>query len=118
MDINDYISRIVEPTFLDFQRNPRSGRHAFLACVVVYHSVDYASYPNGTKSITEEWQKESIEFAIVDIVANHLKHVKSKIQKIYEAGGIKDKIPLHKAILKDDESKEDDVPPENVPILK
>jgi len=102
MDLDEYINRIVDPTFLDFQKNPSSGRHAFLACIVVYHSVDYASFPNKTKEITEYWSKNSIEFAIVDMIANHIKHVKSKIEKLNDINKISNGIPLSSIIIKGD----------------
>jgi len=101
MDLDEYINRIVDPTFLDFQKNPSSGRHAFLACIVVYHSVDYASFPNKTKEITESWSKYSIEFVIVDMIANHIKHVKSKIEKLNDKNNISNGIPLSSIIMKD-----------------
>lgn len=94
MDLDEYINRVVDPTFFDFQKNPSSGRHTFLACIVVYQSVDYASFPNKTKEITEYWSKNSIEFAIVDIIANHIKHVKSKIEKLNDKNEIYNEIPL------------------------
>ncbi|MDI6654214.1 hypothetical protein QMA67_14925 [Gluconobacter japonicus] len=102
MDLDEYINRIVDPTFLDFQKNPSSGRHAFLACIVVYHSVDYASFPNKTKEITEYWSKNSIEFAIVDMIANHIKNVKLKIEKLNDINKISNGIPLSSIIIKGD----------------
>jgi hypothetical protein len=47
MDAQEYITKIVEPTIKDFEENPVSVRHAFLACVVVFHSIDYLG---GSKS--------------------------------------------------------------------
>jgi hypothetical protein len=36
-----YLDDIVEPTITDFENNPTSVRHAFLACVATFHTVDY-----------------------------------------------------------------------------
>jgi hypothetical protein len=80
-DLRRYIELIVEPTFEDFQRNPMSVRHAFLACVAIYHAVDRVSYPKKPGNLGKEWGKKSWEFLIVDMVAHHFKHVKSDIEK-------------------------------------
>ncbi len=44
-ELQQYLDIIVEPTFRDFERNPKSIRHAYLACVAAYHAIDRASYP-------------------------------------------------------------------------
>jgi hypothetical protein len=38
-----YLDIIVEPTFKDFQRNPTSIRHGYLASVATDHAVDRAA---------------------------------------------------------------------------
>ena len=45
-DFAEYMELIVEPTFEDFQRNGGSVRHAYLACLAIYHAVDRAAFPN------------------------------------------------------------------------
>ena len=72
-----YLDLIVEPTFADFSSNPTSVRHAFLACVATYHAIDRVTYPKKPGNLRNKWRKESLEFAIVDMVAHHFKHVKS-----------------------------------------
>jgi hypothetical protein len=72
-----YIELIVEPTFEDFKRKPRSVRHAFLACLVTYHAIDRATFPKKPGNLLETWRKESIEFRLVEVVALHFKHVQS-----------------------------------------
>ncbi|MFT8591271.1 MAG: hypothetical protein ABF746_08635 [Acetobacter orientalis] len=102
MNLEQYLHKIVEPTVKDYYQHPNSERHAFLACVVIYHSVDYAAYKQyPTKKISTEWNTDSIEFALVDIVANHMKHVKSMSEKHADSGKIKGCIPLYKLIIDD-----------------
>jgi len=62
-----------------FLRNPGSARHAFLACVAVFHSIDRVSGNSG--NLRKKWRKESIEFLVVDMFAHHFKHVKSNDEK-------------------------------------
>lgn len=42
-----HIDLIVEPTFDDFKKNANSVRHAFLACVAIFHGIDRASEEMG-----------------------------------------------------------------------
>jgi hypothetical protein len=78
-----YIESIVEPTFADFKRNRDSVRHAFLACVAVYHAIDRASQDSGISrgNLRKEWGK-TLEFKLVDVVAHHFKHVQSSDEKV------------------------------------
>jgi hypothetical protein len=78
-----YLELIVEPTFDDFRRNSNSVRHAFLACVAIYHAIDRASEEKGISrgNLRKEWGK-AIEFKLVDIVAHHFKHIRSNDEKI------------------------------------
>jgi hypothetical protein len=80
-DLSRYLELIVEPTFDEFNRNPTSVRHAFIACVVIYHAIDRAAYPEKPGNLLREWRKQSLEFKLVEIVANHFKHVKSSDEK-------------------------------------
>src|SRR5689334_10244272 len=43
-DLEHYLAAFVRPTIADFERNPTSLRHAFIACVVTFHSVDYLAH--------------------------------------------------------------------------
>ena len=76
-----YLEIIVEPTFDDFKRNPTSVRHAFLACVTIFHASDRAAYPAKPSNTLKEWRKNSRDFKLVEIIANHFKHVKSNDEK-------------------------------------
>ena len=76
-DLATYLKHIVEPTFEDWNKNPSSTRHAFLSCLTVYHAVDRAAYPKRPGQLLKLWRKESVEFAVIEIVANQLKHVKA-----------------------------------------
>jgi len=86
-DLARYIEEIVEPTFEDFNRNRKSVRHAFLACVAIYHAVDRAAYPKHPGNLRRAWGK-TLEFKLVDIVAHHFKHVKSDDEKVQPRVGI------------------------------
>jgi hypothetical protein len=78
-----YLDEIVEPTIAEFERNPTSVRHAFLACVATYHSLDYLTYdeikrktPKGeVGNLRHLFGKESADFKLVDDVAHAFKHV-------------------------------------------
>ena len=80
-----YLREIVEPTVADFNRNPKSVRHAFLACVAAHHSIDRVTYPKSPANLRNTWKKNSLEFTIVDMVAHHFKHVKSDDEKVISA---------------------------------
>jgi hypothetical protein len=69
-----YLDIIVEPTFKDFQRNPTSIRHGYLACVATYHAVDRAAYPEEAQVLAEQWREESQEFMLIEEVAMYFKH--------------------------------------------
>jgi len=79
--LKQYLTLIVEPTFDDFARNPRSLRHAYLACVAAYHAVDRAAFPKSPGNLKKQWRGECIEFLIVDMVAHKFKHVISDDEK-------------------------------------
>jgi hypothetical protein len=72
-----YLKLIVEPTVEEFIRNPTSIRHAELACIAAYHSVDRVSYPHPGSIVAEAWRKQSTAFALIEIFALDAKHVKS-----------------------------------------
>ncbi len=76
-----YLKGTVEPTFLDFQQNPNSARHAYQACVAAYHAVDRVTYPKKPGNLRSKWRKKSFEFRIVDMVAHKYKHVVSDDEK-------------------------------------
>jgi hypothetical protein len=79
-----YLELIVDPTFDDFHTKRGSIRHAFLACVTIYHAVDRVAETEGksVKHFRQMWGKESLEFKLVDIIAHHSKHVKSTDERI------------------------------------
>lgn len=77
-----FVTDIVEPTVQDFEAHRGSVRHAFLACVVVFHSIDYLAFdpqkltrPPGTwGNLRKDYRKASQDFRLVDDVANAFKH--------------------------------------------
>ena len=76
-DAKSYLEEIVEPTIADFRDHPASLRHAFLACVVTFHFIDYIAHPKRSQNLRRRFGKESPDFAIMDRVAHAIKHVKS-----------------------------------------
>jgi hypothetical protein len=74
-DLERYLDEIVDPTIKDFEQNPTSVRHAFLACVVTFHAIDYLAYPRKSRTLRQQFQKASPDFAHVDEVAHAFKHV-------------------------------------------
>ena len=79
-----YLEIIVDPTFDEFSANTGSFRHAYLACVAIFHAVDRAAEESGVRpaKLRQDWCKESLEFKFVDILAHHFKHVQSSDEKI------------------------------------
>jgi hypothetical protein len=79
-----YLEIIVDPTFDDFYKDRSSLRLAYLSCVAIFHAVDRAAEESGTRSakLRQEWSQESMEFAMVDMIAHHFKHVKSNDERI------------------------------------
>ena len=80
-DLAKYLEEFVEPTIRDFEKNPASVRHAFLACVVVFHAVDYRAHPKKASTLRQKWKGQSKVFAVVDDVAHAFKHVVSGNRK-------------------------------------
>ena len=76
-DLVRYLDEIAEPTISDFEKNPASVRHAFIACVVVFHSIDYLAYPRKSRPLRQLFRRQSTDFALVDHVAHAFKHVAS-----------------------------------------
>jgi hypothetical protein len=77
MDAKRYLTEIVWPTIADFEANPLSARHAFLACVVTFHTIDYLLHPGKPGAHRKAFRDQSSEFALVDRVAHAFKHVQS-----------------------------------------
>jgi hypothetical protein len=72
-----FINQIVTPTIADFEVSPSSVRHAFLACVVAFHTFDYVAREkseSGT-ALRQAWGRQSDDFKTLDDIAHALKHV-------------------------------------------
>jgi hypothetical protein len=74
-DLALYLDEMVERTIKDFETEPTSVRRAFLACVVVFHGVDYLAFPDNSTGLRQKFRKDSQAFAIVEEVAHAFKHV-------------------------------------------
>jgi hypothetical protein len=74
IDLERYVFDFVEPTIDDFEKNPTSVRHAFLACVAAFHGVDYLAWPDEPKNLRAHLRLNDY-FLIVDDVAHAFKHV-------------------------------------------
>jgi hypothetical protein len=69
-----YVDEIVIPTVREFRDNPRSRRHAYLACMVTFHIKDYLERA-GEKQITNKMQAGgSKSFNLVRSICNGTKH--------------------------------------------
>jgi hypothetical protein len=67
-DAVTYFLEVVEPTLAEFEQNPKSRRHCFLAFVTIFHTVDYLAYPKKPQTIRRAFYKASSDFAISDRV--------------------------------------------------
>jgi hypothetical protein len=76
MEVERYFEQIVDPTIADFEANPTSVRHAFLAALAVFHSIDYLA-PGRSAGLRSVFRKQCAEFAIVDRIAHAFKHVET-----------------------------------------
>jgi hypothetical protein len=74
-DLEEYLIKFADPTIADFEQNPSSVRYGFLACVVLFHAVDYRAYPKSSSGLRQQWRKKSDDFALIDKVAHAFKHV-------------------------------------------
>jgi hypothetical protein len=74
-DLDRYLEEIVNPTVQDFVEHPTSVRHAFLACAVTFHAVDYRAHPRAPQTLRQQWRSRSEAFRRVDEVAHAFKHV-------------------------------------------
>jgi hypothetical protein len=74
-DLERYLDEVIEPTIRDFEANPTSVRHAFLACVAAFHGVDYLAHPKKPQRLRQQFRDQSPDFALVDHVAHAFKHV-------------------------------------------
>lgn len=90
-----YLKLIVEPTVQEFQRNPFSLRHCYLACAATYHAIDRAAEMSKKRPATlrQLWGRRSMEFKLVDIVAHDFKHIHASDRK-----GAPNTIPLSFAL--------------------
>ena len=81
-DFIRFITEIVDPTVQEFVANPGSVRHASLACVVTFHSIDYLAFdqalqrrPSGkVRGLREAYRGASPDFKTVDDIAHAFKH--------------------------------------------
>jgi hypothetical protein len=81
-DFRRFLTEIVDPTVEEFTANPGSVRHAFLACVVTFHSIDYLAFERKTATrpqgkwgnLRKAYGNASPDFRLVDEVAHVFKH--------------------------------------------
>jgi hypothetical protein len=69
LDAKQFADEIVEPTIIEFEKEPWLRRRAFLACVVTNHLVDYI--PGSSR---QKYRCECPAFAAVERSANAFKH--------------------------------------------
>jgi hypothetical protein len=76
VDAELYMNKIVDPTIHDFEMyHPASRRHAFIACLVTFHCIDYLAHPKSSANLRHRFRNQNSDFAIVDRVAHAFKHV-------------------------------------------
>jgi hypothetical protein len=75
MDVEQYLTEIVEPTIAECEASPTSRRHAFLACVALFHTLDYLQLAVGSANLRKSFRDQSVDFADVDRIAHAFKHV-------------------------------------------
>jgi hypothetical protein len=70
MTPEEYMRDIMQPTLKDLVQNRTSKRHAFLACVVTYHMIDYLSGKRRKAVLRGEYRVQSAAFAAIDRIAH------------------------------------------------
>ena len=70
MTPEEYMRDILQPTIKELVQNRTSKRHAFLACVVTYHMIDYLCGKRRKAVLRGEYRLQSPAFAAVDRIAN------------------------------------------------
>jgi predicted nucleotidyltransferase len=88
MNARNYLYQIVAPTIADYAQNVRSVRHAFLACVATFHTIDYFAKGREKNSLRTHMRKECTSFRLIDRIAHAFKHTESsdnlKVQDVVE----------------------------------
>ena len=80
MDADAYLDEYVDPTVVEFGEEPASRRRAFIACVVVFHTVDYLAMRPGSpnsQNLRNRLREKNSSFAIVERAAHAFKHTKT-----------------------------------------
>ena len=73
----EFIAEVVEPTVREFSANPRSRRHAYLACIATFHVSDHLRRA-GETGIEEKLRANGPAFFdAVHGVCNGAKHVRT-----------------------------------------
>ena len=72
MDAKQFAEEIVTPTIDEFEKEPRSRRGAFLACVATFYLIDYIG-----KQRLKDFRRECPAFVAVERYAHALKHTKT-----------------------------------------
>ena len=70
MTPEEYMRDIMQPTIKELIQNRTSKRHAFLACVVTYHMIDYLCGKRRKAVLRGEYRLQSAAFAAVDRIAH------------------------------------------------
>jgi hypothetical protein len=67
---DEYMRQIVEPTINEMAANPSSKRHAFLACLATFHTLDHLAGNRRKAVVRGEYRRLSPAFAAVDRLAH------------------------------------------------
>jgi hypothetical protein len=104
-DLERYLNEIVEPTVNDFRQQPSSVRIGFLACVAIYHSIDYLAFPEDRlrwdgkehrakrQRLRKQFGEENEQFRLASEAVNAFKHVKTTSKRGLEASEVYERPP-------------------------
>jgi hypothetical protein len=67
---DEYIRQIVEPTIKEMVANRSSMRHAFVACLATFHTLDYLAGNRRRAVVRGEYRRLSPAFAAIDRIAH------------------------------------------------
>jgi hypothetical protein len=70
MTPEDYMRDILQPTIKELVENRASKRHAFLACLATFHTIDYLCGKRRKAVLRGEYRAQSAAFAAVDRIAH------------------------------------------------
>jgi hypothetical protein len=93
MNAGEYAQEIVLPTVREFKASPRSRRHAYLSCLVLYHVKDYLEKAGEPSVAQKMLSAPNSHFGEVRAICNGTKHPLPKGRFQFQAGDDFDRPP-------------------------